>query len=161
MWFTRVRVPDAGLLLAAVAALVWLAVLALGMWLIPYPALTASDAVGWVLLLAVLPFGAGAAVGWKRYPTAHLVGMSILAVVLAEWVLFLGGMLIATVTNFEQQITFLSNTMNRLELLVGFALFSVSGAVMGAAGGAVAAVILRRRARAASGATPLPNGAGP
>ena len=155
MWFTRVWGPGTGSLLAVVAAVVWVVVLALGMWLIPYPApLTASEIVGWVLLLAALPFAAGAALAWRRHPAAHLVSTSSLAVVLTEWVLFLAGVFIATVTNFERQITFLSNSMNRLELLAGFVVFSLSGAIMGAAGGAVAERILRRRAPTTHGALP-------
>jgi hypothetical protein len=150
MWFTRVRAAGASLLLAAVAALVWLVVLVLGLWLGRHPeAPTAFEAAAWVLALLVLPFTVGAALAWWRHPAAHQVVMSSLAGVLAEWAFLLTEGLIATVTDFERQIAFdLSISMNRLELLAGFAAVGLAGAVMGAAGGAVAARVLRRRARA-------------
>lgn len=147
---------------AALAALVWLVVLVLVWWLDHHPdAPTAFGIAAFVLALLGLPFSVGSTLAWWRHTTAHQVGMSSLAGVLAEWTFLLAAGLITMVTDFERQLAYLSISMNRLEVLVVLAAFGLAGAVMGAAGGAVAARILRRPARAVPGPTPQPKGAAP
>ena len=147
MWFTRARAAGASFLLGAVAALVWLVVLFLGLWLDHHPDAPAAFGVAaFVLGLLVLPVTAGAALTWSRQIAAHPIGMSSLAGALAEWAFLLAAGLITTVTDFERQVAYLSVWMNRLEVLLVLVAFGLAGAIMGAAGGAVAARILRGRA---------------
>src|SRR6266568_1524768 len=146
MSLARVRANDAGFLLAAAAALVWVVVLVLGLWLDQHPdAPSAFGVAAFVLALLVLPFTVGVAMAWQRPTGAHLVGVSSLAGVLAEWAFLFAAGLITTVTDFERQVAYLSISMNRLEALLVFAAFGLAGAIMGAAGGVVAARILRLR----------------
>jgi hypothetical protein len=133
---TRIRAVGASLVLAAIAALAWLLVLLLGLWLDHHPeAPTALGIAEFVLALLVMPFGVGLALAWRQQTAAHLVGMSALAGVLAEWALLLAGGIITTVTDFERQIAYLSIPMNRLELLAVLMAFGLAGGLMGAAGG--------------------------
>jgi hypothetical protein len=108
MSLARVRANDAGFLLAA-AALVWVVVLVLGLWLDQHPdAPSAFGVAAFVLALLVLPFTVGVAMAWQRPTGAHLVGVSSLAGVLAEWAFLFAAGLITTVTDFERQVAYLS-----------------------------------------------------
>jgi hypothetical protein len=149
-----------GLLLAATAALPWAVVLALGFWLEDHPAAPPGLAIcHFVLALVVLPFTIGAAVAWRRHARAHRGGpsASASAAVLAEWAWLVVAAVGSLVTDFEKQIFYLRTEW--MEVLLVLGIFGFAGAIMGAAGGAVAARV--RRTRPAPDATPRSLGAAP
>jgi hypothetical protein len=152
----RIRTAGPRFVLAAVAALVWLLVLLLGVWLEHQPEAPAALGLAeFVLALLVMPLVVGLALAWRQQSARHPVGMSSMAGVLAEWALLLASGLIATATDLARQIVYVSIPMNRLELLVVFAAFGLAGGLMGAAGGVVATRILRGPTHTAPGPTPL------
>jgi hypothetical protein len=112
-----------------------------------------------VLALIVLPFTIGAAVAWRRPARAHRNGSSASAraAALAEWAWLVVAAVGSLVTDFEKQSFYLRTEW--MEVLLVLGIFGFAGAIVDAAGGAVAARV--RRSRPASDPVPPPLGAAP
>jgi MFS family permease len=148
----RSRDNNVGKLLAAIAAVLWVAVLPLAFWLERNPDAPTGLAIAeFVLALVLVPFTVGATAGVIR--RRHSVRFGGLAALLATWTWLVVGVIISLLTRFEFETTYLRTQWP--EALLVLIVFGLAGGVMGAAG---AVTMLRgirpgRRGTAACAAT--------
>jgi hypothetical protein len=141
--------------LGIVAAILWIATLIALFWNQQYVNAHAPTE-GFVLVLGIVsfllmavlaPFATGAYVAWRRRGHAHPVITAAGVTLLAQWAfLIVGGGALMVLTDPKAAASYLSTGMNIIEILLVLVVFGLDAALMGAAGGAVAARVRRELA---------------